>query len=88
MVANDWAMQALADQLGSPVDRPTITETTAAGAAYLAGLAAGLCPKPADFAQQWVLEKRFEPRQSSEHTDALYVGWQRAVARLLHDPKI
>ncbi|MGB1546227.1 MAG: glycerol kinase GlpK, partial [Candidatus Puniceispirillaceae bacterium] len=61
MVANDWAMQALADQLGSPVDRPTITETTAAGAAYLAGLAAGLCPKPADFAQQWVLEKRFEP---------------------------
>ena len=88
MVANDWAMQALADQLGSPVDRPTITETTAAGAAYLAGLAAGLCPKPADFAQQWVLEKRFEPRQSCEHTDTLYVGWQRAVARLLHDPKI
>ena len=88
MVANDWAMQALADQLGSPVDRPTITETTAAGAAYLAGLAAGLCPQPTDFAQQWVLEKRFEPRQSSEHTDALYVGWQCAVARLLCDPKI
>ena len=88
MVANDWAMQALADQLGAPVDRPTITETTAAGAAYLAGLAAGLCPKPADFAKQWVLEKRFEPNHSSEHTDAPYVGWQRAVARLLHDPKI
>ena len=88
MVANDWAMQALADQLGSPVDRPTITETTAAGAAYLAGLAAGLCPKPADFAQQWVLEKRFEPAKSGEYTDELYVGWQRAVARLLHNPKI
>ena len=88
MVANDWAMQALADQLGAPVDRPTITETTAAGAAYLAGLAAGLCPKPADFAQQWVLEKRFEPAKSGEYTDELYVGWQRAVARLLHNPKI
>ena len=87
MVANDWAMQALADQLGSPVDRPTITETTAAGAAYLAGLAVGLCPKPANFAKQWVLEKRFEPSHSSEHTDALYAGWQRAVTRLLHDPK-
>ena len=59
----------------------------AAGAAYLAGLAAGLCPKPVDFSRQWVLEKRFEPRHSSEQTDALYVGWQRAVARLLHDPK-
>ena len=88
MVANNWAMQALADQLGTPIDRPTITETTAAGAAYLAGLAAGLCPKPADFAMQWMLEKRFEPSHSSEYTDALYAGWQRAVARLLHDPKI
>ena len=87
MVANDWAMQALADQLGAPVDRPTITETTASGAAYLAGLAVGLCPKPANFAKQWVLEKRFEPSHSSEHTDALYAGWQRAVTRLLHDPK-
>ena len=87
MVANDWAMQALADQLGAPVDRPTITETTASGAAYLAGLAVGLCPKPANFAKQWVLEKRFEPSHSSEHTDALYAGWQRAVTRLLHNPK-
>ena len=87
MVANDWAMQALANQLAAPVDRPTVTETTASGAAYLAGLAAGLCPKPAEFAQQWVLEKRFEPNQSAEHADALYAGWQRAVARLLYAPK-
>ncbi|GIR78378.1 MAG: hypothetical protein CM15mP80_10030 [Alphaproteobacteria bacterium] len=86
MVANDWAMQALADQLGAPVDRPTITETTAAGAAYLAGLAVGLCPKPAILPSNGS-EKRFEPSHSSEHTDALYAGWQRAVTRLLHDPK-
>ena len=46
MAVNDWAMQTLANQLSAPIDRPTITETTAAGAAYLAGLAAGLCPKP------------------------------------------
>jgi glycerol kinase len=88
MVANDWAMQALANQLAAPVDRPTVTETTASGAAYLAGLAAGLCPKPTEFAQQWVLEKRFEPEQSGDHADALYAGWQRAVARLLHDPGV
>lgn len=88
MVANDWAMQALANQLAAPVDRPIVTETTASGAAYLAGLAAGLCPKPAEFAQQWVLEKRFEPDQPTGHADALYAGWQRAVARLLYEPKI
>lgn len=88
MVSNDWAMQALANQLAAPVDRPTVTETTAAGAAYLAGLAAGLCPRPDEFAQQWVLDKRFEPEHSRDRADELYAGWQRSVARLLHDPKI
>jgi len=88
MVANDWAMQALADQLAAPVDRPIVTETTASGAAYLAGLAAELCPEPSEFAQQWVLEKRFEPEKSADHADALYAGWQRAVARLLYDPNV
>ncbi len=88
MVANDWAMQTLANQLAAPVDRPAITETTASGAAFLAGLEAGLCPKPAEFAKQWVLEKRFEPNQSTTQADALYAGWQRAVARLLYEPKI
>lgn len=87
MAANDWAMQALAEQLAAPVDRPTVAETTSSGAAYLAGFAAGLCPKPSDFAQQWVLEKRFEPTQLEGQKDALYAGWQRAVAQLLHDPK-
>ena len=88
MVSNDWAMQALANQLAAPVDRPTVIETTAAGAAYLAGLAAGLCPRPDEFAQQWVLDKRFEPEHSRDRANELYAGWRRSVARLLHDPRI
>ena len=87
-MANDWAVQALANQLSNPVDRPIVTETTAAGAAYLAGLAADLCPEPKDFAQQWALEKRFEPRLSKAEADELYAGWRRAVAKLLHEPKV
>jgi glycerol kinase len=86
MVANDWAMQALANQLSAPVDRPIITETTAAGAAYLAGLAAGLCQEPSDFARHWALDKRFEPKVSKVQADRLYAGWRRAVAKLLHEP--
>ena len=87
MVANDWAMQTLADQLSAPIDRPAVTETTAAGAAYLAGLAAGLCPKPREFAKQWAFEKRFEPKISGCQADDLYKGWRRSVAKLLHEPK-
>ena len=88
MVANDWAMQALANQLSAPVDRPIITETTAAGAAYLAGLAAGLCQEPSDFARHWALDKRFEPKLSKVQADKLYAGWRRAVAKLLHEPNV
>ena len=88
MAVNDWAMQTLANQLSAPIDRPTVTETTAAGAAYLAGLAAGLCPKPEDFAKQWSLEKRFEPKISSVQADDLYAGWQLSVEKLLHNPKV
>jgi glycerol kinase len=87
MVANDWAMQTLADQLSAPIDRPAVTETTAAGAAYLAGLAAGLYPKPREFAKQWAFEKRFEPKISGCQADDLYKGWRRSVAKLLHEPK-
>ena len=86
MVENDWAMQALSDQLAAPVDRPTVTETTASGAAYLAGLAAGLFPNPAEFSKQWELDKRFNPKRSADETDKIYKGWQSAVARLLHEP--
>lgn len=87
MVANNWAMQMLSNQLGAPVDRPVITETTALGAAYLAGLAAGICAPPDEFAASWKLEKRFEPNVDRGNSDTLYAGWKQAVARLLHDPE-
>ncbi|MFN3259660.1 MAG: glycerol kinase GlpK [Pikeienuella sp.] len=83
MTASDWTMQALADQLGAPVDRPVVTETTALGAAYLAGLHAGLCPEPAEFARSWALERRFEPRLDEAERRRRHAGWRDAVRRLL-----
>ena len=59
MVASDWTMQRLADILDAPVDRPVVLETTALGAAYLAGLSAGVYPEPERFADTWRLETRF-----------------------------
>ena len=61
MTANDWVLQGLADTLGAPVDRPKVLETTALGAAWLAGMRAGLYPGPAEFARTWALDRRFEP---------------------------
>ncbi|MEM7523520.1 MAG: glycerol kinase GlpK [Pseudomonadota bacterium] len=84
MTASEWTMQALADQLGAPVDRPVVTETTALGAAYLAGLAAGICPPPEEFAKTWALETRFEPRMDEATRAARYQGWRDAVARLIN----
>jgi len=86
MVSNGWAMQTLANQLQAPVDRPVVTETTASGAAYLAGLAAGLCPAPKEFAASWSLEKRFEPKISAEDANRLYSGWRQSIAKLLYQP--
>ncbi len=83
MVASDWTMQFLADQLDAPVDRPRVLETTALGAAYLAGLAAGLCPPPAEFARSWALDRRFTPSGDAESRQRLYAGWQDAVRRTL-----
>jgi glycerol kinase len=80
MTASDWTMQFLADILGAPVDRPRVTETTALGAAYLAGLKAGLCPDPAGFAATWALERRFAPAMDAAARDARYARWRRAVA--------
>jgi glycerol kinase len=82
MVKNDWFCQRLADLTGLPVDRPKVTETTALGAAYLAGLAAGLFKTTADIAQRWALDRRFEPMLAAAQRDALYDGWLRAVARV------
>ncbi len=86
MVASDWTMQFLADVLGAPVDRPTIRETTALGAGYLAGLQAGLCPEPADFAARWQLDRRFTPAMAEAEREAAYAGWRRAVQRTLSSP--
>jgi glycerol kinase len=83
MVASDWTMQFLADMLDAPVDRPVVLETTALGAAYLAGYAADVCPAPAAFAESWALQRRFEPRMAGEDRARRYAGWADAVRRTL-----
>jgi glycerol kinase len=83
MSASDWTMQFLADILAAPVDRPAYLETTALGAGYLAGMAAGLYPDTATFAADWTAERRFEPTMPEERRAENYRGWQDAVARTL-----
>jgi glycerol kinase len=83
MTASDWTMQRLADLLDAPVDRPMIQETTALGAAYLAGLAAGVYPEPSKFADNWRLEHRFKPNMSRATRERKLAGWARAVKGLL-----
>ena len=83
MTASDLTMQFLADMLASPVDRPVVMETTALGAAYLAGRAAGLCPDLDGFAAQWRLDRRFTPRMDQATRERKYAGWQDAVRRTL-----
>jgi glycerol kinase len=83
MVASDWTMQRLADILDAPVDRPTILETTALGAAWLAGSKAGIWPNRKDFAKSWALEKRFRPQMDASTRKAKLAGWHDAVARTL-----
>ena len=82
MVRNDWFCQRLADLTGLPVERPVVTETTALGAAYLAGLAAGVFRDFGDIARVWALDRRFEPALAAAARDALYDGWGRAVVRV------
>ncbi len=83
MTASDLTMQFLADMLASPVDRPMVMETTALGAAYLAGRAAGVCPDLDGFAGQWRLDRRFEPRMDAETRERKYSGWRHAIQRTL-----
>jgi glycerol kinase len=83
MTASDWTMQCLADTLNAPVDRPKVLETTAVGAAYLAGLQAGLLPPPEVFAKSWARDKRFVPKLKADVREAKYAGWQDAVRKLL-----
>jgi glycerol kinase len=83
MAASDVTMQFVADILDAPVDRPTVMETTALGAAYLAGHAAGLCPDLDGFAPRWKRERRFAPRMDAATRARKWAGWRDAVARTL-----
>lgn len=83
MVASGWTMQRLADLLAAPIDRPRVLETTALGAAYLAGLQVGFYPPPAEFAKTWALERRFLPEMPQDERQRRYAGWQDAVRRTL-----
>jgi glycerol kinase len=83
MVASDWTMQRLADLLDAPVDRPHILETTALGAAWLAGSKAGVWPDQAEFAKAWVSERRFEPKMDAKLRRTKIRGWRDAVRRTL-----
>lgn len=83
MVVSDWTMQRLADILDAPVDRPTILETTALGAAWLAGSKAGVWPDARKFAKSWALERRFQPDMDGSVRVAKLAGWRDAVRRTL-----
>jgi glycerol kinase len=83
MVASDWTLQFLADILDAPVDRPAVLETTALGAAYLAGLAAGICPQPDGFARSWKRERRFVPAMDPATRDRKLAGWRDAIRRVV-----
>jgi glycerol kinase len=85
MVASDWTMQFLADVLDAPVDRPTILETTALGAAWLAGSKAGVWPDMAEFAASWARDRRFEPAMDAAERKRKIKGWDKAVRRTLSD---
>ncbi|HEY1721031.1 MAG TPA: glycerol kinase GlpK [Magnetospirillaceae bacterium] len=83
MTASDWTMQFVADILGAPVDRPKVLETTALGAAYLAGLAQGVLPPPEEFSKNWALDRRYVPKLDAATRDLKFKGWRDAVRRTL-----
>jgi glycerol kinase len=78
-VRNDFLMQFQSDLLNVPVERPVINETTALGAAYLAGLAVGFWQDRSEIKNHWQLEQSFEPKMEPSRRDELYAGWQKAV---------
>ena len=80
MTASDWTMQFLADIIGAPVDRPEVLETTALGAAWLAGQFVGFYPEQDTFARRWKVDARFEPTMDDALRDRRYAAWKRAVA--------
>jgi glycerol kinase len=85
MVVNDWLMQFLADTLGVAIERPQVTETTALGVAYLAGLQAGIFENLEQVTRLWHNEAKFEPEMAETSRARLYAGWLEAVGKVLGD---
>jgi glycerol kinase len=83
-VVNNLLMQFQADILGVAVQRPKVAETTALGAAYLAGIAVGFWQSPQEVAEHWAVDRTFEPHMSADQRNALYADWKRAVERSMH----
>jgi glycerol kinase len=83
MVASDWTMQRLGDILNAPVDRPQILETTALGAAWLAGRQSGAWPDTEAFAQSWQRDSRFDPKLDAGDRERKIEAWRDAVSRTL-----
>ena len=83
MAASDWTMQFIADILPAVVERPASVETTAWGAAYVAGFARGIYPGPGAMALEWAAERRFAPQMPATQREQRYAGWRRAVAGVL-----
>ena len=83
MVASDWTMQRLADILQAPIDRPVIAETTALGAAWLAGSRAGVWPDQQGFADSWRLDRHFDPQMPKQQRNQKVSGWNDAIQRVL-----
>jgi glycerol kinase len=83
MASSNWTMQFLADILDAKIDRPEILETTALGAAWLAGMKAGFYPNQEGFSNSWKLDKRFEPKIENDKREKLYSGWKDAIERTL-----
>lgn len=88
MVASDWTMQYLADMLAAPIDRPSILETTALGAAWLAGMKSGTWPDMEGFSNSWSLQQRFQPRMEDSERSRRYDGWRSAVESTISQSKI
>ncbi len=85
MVANNWLMQFLSDIIDIPIERPQVTETTALGAAYLAGLQQGVFDSLDTIAGQWRREALFKPEMMAEQRERLLAGWDRSIARVKGD---
>lgn len=88
MSENEWFLQFLADILGAQIDKPTVIETTAQGAAFLAGLQAGIFDSLDHIREVWKLEESFMPEMTKNERDSFYAGWQKAVLKVRTEPEV